>query len=96
MACRITRRDVVLALDTVSPRNLDVVRTYVEPQGIQVQTTSAEAPSASANAACLLVQSPNFLGSLEDQGGLSETAHAAGALYIASVDPISLGMFRPP
>ena len=96
MACRITRRDVVLALDTVSPRNLDVVRTYVEPQGIQVQTTSAEAPSLSANAACLLAQSPNFLGCLEDQGGLSETAHAAGALYIASVDPISLGMFRPP
>jgi glycine dehydrogenase subunit 1 len=42
------------------------------------------------------VQHPSFLGQLEDVWALGEAAHAAGALYVAAVDPISLGMLTPP
>jgi glycine dehydrogenase subunit 1 len=46
--------------------------------------------------AALMVQHPNFLGSMEDLARLSELAHGAGALLVASVDPVALGMLKTP
>jgi glycine dehydrogenase subunit 1 len=46
--------------------------------------------------AAVLVQNPNYLGAIEDLGPLAEVAHGVGALLIASCDPISLGVLRPP
>jgi glycine dehydrogenase subunit 1 len=46
--------------------------------------------------ACLIVQSPNFFGELEAVAGLAEAVHAAGALFIMHIDPISLGLYKPP
>ena len=46
--------------------------------------------------ACIIIQQPNFLGWLEEVEGLAEAAHAAGALLVVAVDPISLGLLRPP
>jgi len=42
------------------------------------------------------VQQPNFFGCLEEVEALSRAAHEAGALLIAMVDPISLGLLAPP
>jgi glycine dehydrogenase subunit 1 len=46
--------------------------------------------------AAVIFQQPNFLGLVEDAGGLTAAAHAAGALAIACVDPISLAILAPP
>jgi glycine dehydrogenase subunit 1 len=46
--------------------------------------------------AALILQQPNFLGLIEDAVTLTKTAHAAGALAIACVDPISLAVLAPP
>jgi glycine dehydrogenase subunit 1 len=46
--------------------------------------------------AAVIVQSPNFLGYLEDLTGLAEEVHAAGALLVQSADPLSLGVLRSP
>jgi len=43
-----------------------------------------------------LVQQPNFFGCLEDVAALGRVAHEAGAMYVVSVDPISLGQLRRP
>ena len=94
MACRITGRRVVHALPSVSTRYLDVVRTYALPQGITVRIGDAEAMNQET--ACLLVQSPNTFGYMEDIAACAAAAHAAGALAIVSVNPMSLGMFAPP
>jgi len=48
------------------------------------------------NTACLILQNPNFLGQLEDVNGLADAVHNAGALLVVAVDPISLGLFKPP
>lgn len=49
-----------------------------------------------SDTACVLVQHPNFFGCLEDVEAIGTIAHAAGALFCVSVDPISLGLLKRP
>ena len=46
--------------------------------------------------AAVVVANPNVLGIVEDVGAVAEAAHGVGALVIAVVDPISLGLLRRP
>ena len=49
--------------------------------------------------ACVIVQNPDFLGRLytpAEMQALADKVHAAGAQFVVSVDPISLGLFTPP
>jgi len=46
--------------------------------------------------ACLAVEQPNFFGCLEDLAALAAAAHQHGALLVAKVDPISLGILKSP
>ncbi len=60
-------------------------------------TDAAElAEALDAETAALFVQNPNFLGAIEDLEALAAAAHDAGALCVASVDAIMLGVLRPP
>ena len=96
MACRVTRRDRVAILNSVSPLYRDVLDTYVQAPGLEVDEITSSNPSLSEDTACLIVQQPNFFGYMEDLHSFSEIAHEAGALLVVSVDPMSLGMFKPP
>ncbi len=96
MACRITGRYSVVALDTVNPRYLAAVRSYLSGQNIGLRTVPPTEVSLGQEDACLLAQSPNFFGYLEEMPLLSDQAHRAGALLVAAFDPISLGKFAPP
>ena len=44
----------------------------------------------------VILQQPNFLGAVEDLEALVPAARAAGALVIVQVDPLTLGVLRPP
>ena len=44
----------------------------------------------------MLLQHPNFFGCLEAVERIGEIAHAAGALFVVAVDPISLGLLKRP
>ena len=46
--------------------------------------------------AAVFVQNPNFLGAIEDLEALAAAAHDSGALCVASVDALTLGVLRPP
>ncbi len=94
MACRITGRERIAVHTSVNPSWLATVRTYACGPGIPVDVVDGE-PLTSQHA-CLAVQQPAFLGTLEDVQALSNAAHTAGALLIAAADPISLGMLKPP
>ena len=96
MAARITRRQKAAVVDSVSPLYREVLDTYVQAPGIEIETIQASAGSIPDDTACLIVQQPNFYGYMEDVDRLAKVAHDAGALLIVSVDPVSLGMFRPP
>jgi glycine dehydrogenase subunit 1 len=53
-------------------------------------------PALDEQTACLIVQTPNFLGYLEEMRAHARAAEAAGALLIAVVDPLSLAVLAPP
>src|SRR5438309_6528334 len=47
--------------------------------------------------ACVVIQSPNFFGTLEDIELLAEAAHRHGALLVVAIaEAVSLGIVRPP
>ena len=96
MAARVTKRDRVAVLDTVSPAYRQVLETFLDSQGIAIDTCSPGSVQVGAETACLLVQQPNFFGYFEDLEEMAEAAHSAGALLVVATDLTSLGMFRPP
>ncbi len=95
MAARITRRDRVAILDSVSPLYREVLDTYTQAPGLGIDVVSAS-DTEIGEPACLIVQQPNFFGYMEDMERLAELAHSNGALLIVSADPVSLGMFKAP
>ena len=96
MACRVTSKERIAVLDTVSPANLSVIRTYTEPQGLDVYITSHDKPDVQEGTACVVVQNPNYYGYVEDMTSLASSAHNEGALLVVSTDPVFLGMFHSP
>ena len=95
MACRVTRRQTIAVLDTVEPRNVSILEAYARHQGIEIVVTG-RADDLPEDTACLMFQSPNQFGGIEDMAALAEKAHTSGALAVASVNPTSLGLFRTP
>ncbi len=100
------RSKVVLA-KSVHPHYRECVRTYVQNLGIEVVevgwTSDGRIDTAALSAACngevfaIAVQSPNFLGVLEDYGAVASIADAAGAVKIAVIaEATSLGVITPP
>lgn len=53
-------------------------------------------PFLADDAACVIVQHPNFLGVMEDVEAICALAKQAGALVVVNADPISLGLLKPP
>ncbi len=107
MALQVSRgkRGKVVLSPTLHPQYRAVVRTYTQGMGIRVvgdgdQVTLDElAAMADKDTACVIVQNPDFLGRLytpAELQALADKVHAAGAIFVVSVDPISLGLFTPP
>ena len=105
VAVRISRgkRKKVIISPAVHPEYRQTLRTYIRGTDILVagdEDLTRELDDLKAmldeDTACLIVQNPNFFGQLEEVDGLADAVHEAGALLIVAVDPISLGLFRPP
>jgi glycine dehydrogenase subunit 1 len=98
------KRNKVLVSPTLHPEYRAVVRTYTQGMGLEIagdESATAGLPELVArldgNTACLIVQSPNFWGQIENLDGLAERVHQAGAMLVVVVtDPISLGLLRAP
>jgi glycine dehydrogenase subunit 1 len=68
----------------------------VEVAHVRGVTPVATLREVAQDAACVVVQNPNFLGGVEDLPGVAEAAHAAGAVAVASVHPLSLAVLKSP
>jgi glycine dehydrogenase subunit 1 len=95
MACVITRRGKVAVSTTVNPTYREVINTYVKGRNLSIKTVELNT-NLPSDCACLVVQQPSFFGHLEEMEAHVQKAHDIGALFVAIVDPISLGMFQPP
>jgi len=89
----------------VHPHSRETLETYARGFGAKVVEVGLRDgvtdPSEFENyvdqdVAAIFIQSPNFLGGIEDMEALSAAAQESGALAVASVDPISLSVLRPP
>jgi glycine dehydrogenase subunit 1 len=108
MADRIARkRKKMLICGAVHPHYREVCDTFLRHLGIEVLTVPMLPDGSScleearklidAETAGVLVQSPNFLGAVEDVAAWAELAHGAGAMLVTAVtEPLSLGILRPP
>jgi glycine dehydrogenase subunit 1 len=101
MARRLTRRDRIVLSSGLHPHYRDVVRTYVgdgDDLVIVPHSLSGTMPLAiDENTAAIVVQTPDFYGSLRNVEELADIAHDAGALLIVVVTEIvSLGLIEAP
>jgi glycine dehydrogenase subunit 1 len=99
-----TGRTKVVLAESLNPQVRQVVRTYAPGFGLEVVdvlhrdgvTDPEELRAAAEDAACVIFQQPNFFGCLEHAPELAAAANDAGALAVAHVDPVSLGVLEAP
>jgi len=107
MSERVTHRSKVIASSAVHPEYLEVIKTYVQHAGIDLdlaafdnqtgQAASSLAAAIDDKTAAVVVQSPNFFGCVEDLAVLADAAHAHGALLVVAItEAISLGLLKSP
>jgi glycine dehydrogenase subunit 1 len=103
--CRERGRTRVLIGGATHPQIIETVRTYCEAARGELVVvparegaTDPEALQALAGEgdACLIVQQPNFYGLLEDCTALGGIAHAAGAKFVMSVNPLAGALLMTP
>ncbi|MGO4211557.1 aminomethyl-transferring glycine dehydrogenase subunit GcvPA [Terriglobus sp. 2YAB30_2] len=108
MAVRVTGRNGAVVARTVHPEYREVLTTYAQHQSIpktevdydpatgRVDLAKLDA-AITDDTACVLIQSPNFFGTIEDVAAIADIAHKKGALLIVSIaEAVSLGIVKPP
>ncbi len=105
LAIGATKRRKLVASRGLHPHSRAALRTYAKGFGAEVVevgltdglTDAGElAAAVDDETAAVFVQNPNFLGAIEDLEALAAMAKERGAVAVASVDPISLSVLRPP
>ena len=99
-----TNRARVVVTEATNPQVRQVVKTYAPGFGLDVvevphrggTTDPDELRAAAEDAAAVIFQQPNVFGCLEPAPELAAAASDAGALPIAHVDPLSLGVLEAP
>ncbi|MBF0445723.1 MAG: aminomethyl-transferring glycine dehydrogenase subunit GcvPA [Magnetococcales bacterium] len=109
MAVRCSRKKTAcIAIPaTVNPRTIATIRTLISQQGIELLEIACTAQNGRIDPAtlaqynakdilALLIPQPNYFGLLEDVDLLTDWAHAQGALVVGIVNPLALGILKPP
>src|SRR4051812_30475331 len=107
MSARVTGRSGVVVARSVHPEYREVLATYAKNQGMPVKEVgfaetgridvSALEKTIGDDTACVLIQSPNFFGTIEDAAKLADIAHSKGALLVVAIaEAVSLGIVKPP
>ncbi len=107
MAARITGKTGTVVARTLHPEYREVLATYATHQGIPITTVGFTdsgridlkelQQSVTDDTTCILIQSPNFFGTIEDVDAIADIAHKHGALLVVSIaEAVSLGIVEPP
>ncbi len=106
LMCLDRKRGEVVVAGEVNPDVLCVIRTYCASRGVPVRHVPAADDLAvdlraldeavGPTTAAVYVQSPNYLGVIENVEAIAAIAHAAGAKLVMGFNPIALGILRTP
>lgn len=105
LACHATNRKEILVARSVNPNYREVLMTYARDFDFEVKeidfvdgiTSNEKLKTFTSKAtAAVIVQNPNFFGSIEDLASLIEVAHTDGALFVTVADPTALGILEAP
>lgn len=103
--CKERKRKKALISAAILPAALETVKTYAMGNGMELEivpekdgVTDIEylKEHIDRETACVYIQHPNYYGNLEEAEEIGQIAHEAGAKYIMSVNPISLGILKTP
>ena len=98
----------VLIAQTVHPHYTQTTRNIVQNQNVMIEAlplgeggvldmSALASIAADGNApGAIVIQQPNFFGRMEDVDALTNWAHEQNTLVIAVVNPMSLGVLKPP
>ena len=109
MTIRATRRDRVLVSRAVHPHHVGTMHTYLDGTRLALEEIPT-LPDGTTDLAALerllaepdrpvagvLLGQPNVFGCLEPMADAARLAHAAGALFVAVVEPVSLAVLSAP
>ncbi|HZW57785.1 MAG TPA: aminomethyl-transferring glycine dehydrogenase subunit GcvPA [Nitrososphaerales archaeon] len=108
MAARVTRRQKILVAKNASPERIGVLKTYCYPAGIELEEVNFDPRDGITQTdvvenhlddsiAAIYVENPNFFGVIEESiEAIADLAHKRGALLIEGVNPVTLGVLKPP
>ncbi|MCI0351928.1 MAG: aminomethyl-transferring glycine dehydrogenase subunit GcvPA [Acidobacteriales bacterium] len=107
MAVRITGRNRAVIARSVHPEYREVLATYAKHQGLPITEINFgdngrakvdELERAlTDDTACVVIQSPNFFGTIEDVAEVADRVHRRGALLVVAIaEAVSLGIVKPP
>jgi glycine dehydrogenase subunit 1 len=107
MAARLTGRRAAVVARSLHPEYREVLNTYAGQQALALTTVGFGEngrldlkqleKSVTPDTACVLIQSPNFFGTIEDVAAIAEVAHKHGALLVAAIsEAVALGIVEPP
>ena len=108
MAQRITDKHRAVVCSSVHPEYRQTLRTYLSAQnsplvevpfcterGITIPEAIERAVDEST--ACVVVQSPNFFGCIEELDAIAEITRSKNTLFVVCItEPLSLSILRPP
>jgi glycine dehydrogenase subunit 1 len=108
MSVRTNNRNEVVVPKLIHPERHATLETYVEPLKMRIRKAGYHSETGLLNlenlkeqvsdkTAAVYVENPSYLGFIESQvKEIAEIAHENGALFIAGVDPTSLGVLKAP
>lgn len=105
MAHGANKRNKVLVSEGLNPETIEVIKTYCKFKGIEVvnipllngvtDTNTLDANLDNETTA-VVIQSPNFLGQIEDMEAISEKTHEVKGLLVVNANLVSLGVLKAP
>ncbi len=108
MASRLTQRTEILIPRIIHFERFATLCTYAEPAGLKIKPVCYDSKTGqldledlkrkiSNKTAAVYVENPTYLGFVETQvQKIAEETHDHKALFIVGVDPLSLGILKPP
>lgn len=107
LTIRASRKNKIIISGALNPEYISVIETYTKNLNIEIIKLDIDLKTGALNkdslnnvldetVAAVVVQSPNFFGTVEDMQELSKVSKDKKALFVAVVNPVSLGLFKTP